>query len=89
LQGRSDRDIEESALSRELGNVVDRVQSAITNQGLVGVDVPVAVRCVTGMLMSVVLFDGFLFPPDDRPEDNRILNEVVAITLRGIESRDG
>jgi AcrR family transcriptional regulator len=88
LQGRSDREVEESALSRELGNVVDRVQSAISDQGLVGVDVPIAVRCVTGMLMSLVLYDDFLFPPDDRPTDNRILNEVVAITLRGIESRD-
>jgi AcrR family transcriptional regulator len=88
LQGRSGREIEESALSRELGNVVDRVQSAINDQGLVGVDVPIAVRCVTGMLMSLVLYDDFLFPPDDRPTDNRILNEVVAITLRGIESRE-
>ena len=88
LQGRSDREVEESALSRELGNVVDRVQTAITGQGLAGVDVPVTVRCVTGMLMSLVLYDDFLFPPDDRPTDNRILDEVVALTLRGIESRD-
>jgi AcrR family transcriptional regulator len=88
LHGRSAREVEESALSRELGNVVDRVQTAITGQGLVGVDVPVAVRCVAGMLMSLVLYDDFLFPPDDRPADNRILNEAVALTLRGIESRD-
>ncbi len=63
LQGRAGRAVEESALSRELGNVVDRVRTAIEGQGLVGVDVPVTVRCVTGMLMSTVLYDDFLFPP--------------------------
>ena len=88
LQGRPYHDVEESVLSRELGSVVERVQAAITGQGLVGVDVPVTVRCITGMLMSIVLYDDFLFPPDDRPSDERILTEAVAITLRGIESRD-
>lgn len=88
LQGRPYRDVEESVLSRELGSVVERVQTAITGQGLVGVDVPVTVRCITGMLMSVVLYDDFLFPPNDRPSDDRILTEAVAITLRGIESRN-
>ena len=75
-------------LSRELGSVVDRVQSAITSQGLVSVDVPVVVRCVTGMMLSLVLYDDFLFPPDDHPSDERILTEVVSLILRGIESRD-
>ncbi|BDB44012.1 MULTISPECIES: TetR/AcrR family transcriptional regulator [Mycobacterium] len=88
LQGRAGRAVEESALSRELGNVVDRVRTAIEGQGLVGVDVPVTVRCVTGMLMSTVLYDDFLFPPDDKPADDRLLDEAVALTLRGIESRD-
>ena len=88
LHGRAQREVEESALSRELGNVVERVHSAIAGQGLVGVDVPIAVRCVTGMLMSLVLYDDFLFPPGERPADDRILNEAVALTLRGIESRD-
>jgi hypothetical protein len=36
-----------------------------------------------------VLYDDFLFPPTDRPVEDRILNEVVALTLRGIECRDG
>jgi AcrR family transcriptional regulator len=88
LHGRSDTDREESVLSHELSSVVERVQSAITGQGLVGVDVPVVVRCVTGMVLSLVLYDDFLFPPNDHPDQDRILNEVVALTLRGIESRD-
>jgi hypothetical protein len=71
-----------------LSSVVERVRSAITDQGLVGVDVPVVVRCVTGMVLSLVLYDDFLFPPDDHPSQDRILNEVVALTLRGIESRE-
>jgi hypothetical protein len=75
-------------LSHELSSVVERVQRAITDQGLVGVDVPVVVRCVTGMVLSLVLYDDFLFPPNDRPSNDRILSEVVALTLRGIESRD-
>jgi AcrR family transcriptional regulator len=88
LHGRSHGDREESVLSHELSSVVERVESAITDQGLVGVDVPVVVRCVTGMVLSLVLYDDFLFPPNDRPSNDRILNEVVALTLRGIESRD-
>jgi AcrR family transcriptional regulator len=88
LQGHARSDAEESVLSRELGSVVDRVQSAVTGQGLVGVDVPVVVRCVTGMILSLVLYDDFLFPPDDHPSDERILTEVVSLILRGIESRD-
>jgi len=89
LHGRSRDELEESVLSHELSSVVDRVQRAINDQGLVGVDVPVVVRCVTGMVLSLVLYDDFLFPPEDRPSQDRILNEVVALTLRGIECRDG
>lgn len=81
-------ELDESPLSRELGSVVDRVQSAIDAQGLTGVDVPVVVRCVTGMVLSLVLYDDFLFPPKGRPTEDRILQEVVALTLRGIECRD-
>jgi AcrR family transcriptional regulator len=88
LHNRSHSDQEESVLSYELSSVVDRVQSAITDQGLVGVDVHVVVRCVTGMVLALVLYDDFLFPPNDHPSNDRILNEVVALTLRGIESRD-
>jgi AcrR family transcriptional regulator len=88
LHNRSHDDTEESVLSHELSSVVERVRSAITDQGLVGVDVPVVVRCVTGMVLSLVLYDDFLFPPDDHPSQDRILNEVVALTLRGIESRE-
>ncbi len=89
LQGPRRDELDESPLSRELGSVVDRVQRAIDAQGLTGVDVPVVVRCVTAMVLSLVLYDDFLFPPNDRPAQDRILNEVVALTLRGIGCRDG
>jgi len=89
LHGPPRDELDESPLSRELGSVVDRVQSAIDAQGLTAVDVPVVVRCVTAMVLSLVLYDDFLFPPTDRPAEDRILNEVVALTLRGIECRDG
>ena len=88
LHGPPRDEMDESPLSRELGSVVDRVQSAIDAQGLTGVDVPVVVRCVTAMVLSLVLYDDFLFPPTGRPAEDRILNEVVALTLRGIECRD-
>ncbi|EHB56092.1 transcriptional regulator, TetR family [Mycolicibacterium rhodesiae JS60] len=87
LQGRARSDTEESVLSRELGSVVDRVGSAIAGQGLAGVDVPVVVRCVTAMVLSLVLFDDFLFPPQDVPDDERVITEVVALILHGIENR--
>lgn len=77
----------ESVLSRELGRVVDRVQRAVSGQGLPEVDVPVVVRSVTAMLLALVLHEDALFPPDDRPDDTRIMHEIVPLILRGIEAR--
>jgi len=52
-------------------------------------DVPITVRLVAGMVMSMALLDEWLFPSGKRrPSRQRITNEMVAFMLHGLAHRD-
>lgn len=79
----------ESVLSRELRNIEQAMAREADERGFVGVDLPVAVRCAAGLVLALALHDDLLFPPGpDHPGRDRVVREVVAFSLRGIESRE-
>lgn len=57
-------------------------------RGFAHADIPVAVRCAAGIALSLSMHGGLLFPAGaERPDDTRILNEMVAFSLAGIERK--
>lgn len=79
----------ESVLSRELRNIEQAMEREAEERGFVGVDLPVAVRCAAGVVLALALHDNLLFPPGpEHPGRDRVVREVVAFSLRGIESRE-
>ena len=53
-------------------------------------NVPVAVRAVTAMALSMALLDPWLFPDDEpRPSDDDIVTEMAELMLHGLAHREG
>jgi hypothetical protein len=56
------------------------------SRGVTGVNLPLAVRCAVGMVISLILLDDWLLPEgDDRPTREELLTEVHGLVLGGIE----
>ena len=88
LAARGDGAAEESMISRELTVIARRVEDEVSKRGFVDADIPVAVRCAAGTALSMSMHGELLFPTGaGRPEDGRILDEMVACALAGIERR--
>lgn len=78
----------ESVLSRELSGIVEHMRAEVDRRGITGVDVPVAVRCAAGLVFALALHEDVLFPPGPaHPDPDRVIEEAVAFSLRGIEGR--
>jgi AcrR family transcriptional regulator len=76
----------ESVLSRQLSSIAERMEREAAGRGFVDADIPVAVRCAAGIVLSIALHEEILFPPGrDRPAYDRILDEMVSFSLAGIE----
>jgi AcrR family transcriptional regulator len=53
-------------------------------------NVPVAVRAVTAMALSMAVLDPWLFPDDEpRPSDNDIVTEMTQLMMHGLARREG
>ena len=77
---------EESMLSTQLSIIARRVGDEANRRGFGSADIPIAVRCAAGIALSMSLHGQLLFPSgSNRPDDDRILNEMVAFALAGIE----
>jgi AcrR family transcriptional regulator len=77
-----------SVLSTELDNVEEAMRREVKTRGLRGLDVTVAVRCSTAMVLSLALHGQLLFPTGPkRPTRERIVQEAVAYSLYGITGR--
>jgi AcrR family transcriptional regulator len=75
---------QDSALSKQLDTLDAFVGPQLEGRGLTAMNFPISIRCVTGMLMSLVLLDDWLFPHGRRhPSRRAIIDEVVEIVLRG------
>lgn len=73
-------------LNRELDALADQTASDAEGRGLEGVDLNLAVRCATGMVMSLVLLDDWLLPEGERrPTRDHLLDEVHRFVLGGLE----
>jgi AcrR family transcriptional regulator len=89
--------------SRELGDTLETAPSfamllrrlepvAAEEAAAQGFDfnVPVAVRAVTAMTLSMALLDPWLFPDDEsRPSDQEIVTEMTHMMLHGLARREG
>jgi AcrR family transcriptional regulator len=49
------------------------------------VDVPVATRLMLGTILAAALFKEWFFESLPRPDDQRIINQMVALVLRGVD----
>lgn len=72
-------------LSKELDILAEQTASDSPGRGMEGVDINLAVRCVTGMLMSLVVLDDWLLPDGERhPTRTHLLDEVSNLVLYGL-----
>ncbi|HEY1971737.1 MAG TPA: helix-turn-helix domain-containing protein [Pseudonocardia sp.] len=80
----------ESVLSQQLDAIARRMQREADRRGFVAADIPVAVRCAAGIVLSIALHGEVLFPPGPlRPDYDRMLDEMVLFSLAGIERSAG
>jgi AcrR family transcriptional regulator len=55
-------------------------------RGVTGANLPLAVRCAVGMVISLIMLDDWLLPEgDERPTREELLAEVHGLVLGGIE----
>lgn len=52
-------------------------------------NVPVAVRAVSAMALSMAILDPWLFPDGERPSDEDIVTEMTELMLHGLTHREG
>ncbi len=86
-------DVSSSGNSDMLSGALDRleqvVQAEVERRGFTGVDIPVTIRLVFGMVISMAVLDEWLFPSQKRrPGRDRIVNEMVAYMVHGLAHRD-
>lgn len=75
-----------SALSRELDVLAELFDSEAEARGMPGTDFYVLIRCVTGMIMSLILLDDWLFPQGARhPARGRVIDQITTMVLTGVE----
>lgn len=75
-----------SALSKELDRLAELFDTEAEARGLPGTDFFVLIRCVTGMIMSIVLLDDWLFPQGSRhPSRARVIDQITQMILTGVE----
>jgi len=76
------------AATPELSDALDRLQTLVelelTQRGLQGVDVPVTIRVTFAMIVSLAVFEDWLFPCDNRPSKDRIVDEMVRFMVHGL-----
>ena len=77
-----------SMLSEQLEEISALATQEADWRGFGDIDIPVAVRCVVGLVMSTVLLDDWLFPADARrPSPERVVRELQRFGLGGLEHR--
>ena len=75
-------------LSGALDRLEQVVQAEVDRRGFEGVDIPVTIRLVFGMVISMAVLDEWLFPSQKRrPGRDRIVNEMVAYMVHGLAHR--
>ena len=76
----------------ELSDALDRLQTVVevelAQRGLEDVDVPVTIRVTFAMVVALAVFEDWLFPRDNRPSRERIVDEMVHFMVHGL-ARDG
>jgi AcrR family transcriptional regulator len=76
------------AATPELSDALDRLQTVVelelTQRGLTGVDVPVTIRVTFAMIVALAVFEDWLFPCDNRPAKDRIVDEMVRFMVHGL-----
>jgi AcrR family transcriptional regulator len=76
------------AATPELSDALDRLQAVVelelAQRGLEGVDVPVTIRVTFAMIVSLAVFEDWLFPCDNRPSKDRIVDEMVRFMVHGL-----
>jgi AcrR family transcriptional regulator len=85
-------DVTDTGGSTMLSEALDRleqvVQAEVDRRGFTGIDIPVTIRLVFGMVISMAVLDEWLFPSARRrPGRDRIVNEMVAYMVHGLAHR--
>lgn len=76
------------AATPELSDALDRLQALVefelAQRGLTDVDVPVTIRVTFAMVAALAVFGEWLFPPDNQPPRDRIVDEMVQFMVHGL-----
>lgn len=74
-----------SALSKELDALAALFDEEAEARGMPGTDFFVLIRCATGMIMSIVLLDDWLFPQGrGHPSRTRVIDQITKMILTGV-----
>jgi AcrR family transcriptional regulator len=73
-------------LNNQLDALARQTVADSEGRGLEGINLDLAVRCATGMVMALVLLDDWLLPTGERrPSRSELLDEVHHFVLGGLE----
>ena len=79
-------------VGERFGNALTAMYRVAVEEGaahhFVGMDPPVTLAAVVGMVLGMVLLDDWVFPPGRRPGRDRQVREVATMILHGIAHRD-
>jgi AcrR family transcriptional regulator len=76
----------------ELADALDRLHVAgeieLALRGLAGVEVPAPVPVTFAMIFALAVFADWLFPPDQRPSREAIVDEITHCMLEGLSHHE-
>lgn len=73
-----------TSFAQTIHTVVSRALDDAANRGWADIDVEVAAPATMAMIISTALLDDWLFPHTERPNRERILNELIRYEIRAI-----
>ena len=73
-----------TSFAQTIHAVVGRALDDAANRGWADIDVEVAAPATMAMIISTALLDDWLFPHTERPNRERILNEMIRYEIRAI-----
>jgi hypothetical protein len=75
-------------IGAELGWLEHLVAEDADRRGWYDIDPPITARCSFGLIFALSVLDDLIFPAGGaHPSNERIIREVVAFIMRGVEGR--